>query len=191
MTPNAQGERSRGRPVEIDPARLSQVAVELFSDRGFDAVSAAEVAEAAEVSRRSLFRYFPTKASLVWDGFQHGMDVLHDALARSDHDDPRAAVLDALAEVAANAPDPEVIRIRLRIIASNQDLIAFGSGYIQEQCLVMRDFLVGRGMDLLEARVAANVAAIASFTGYLHWATATEEPAPLPTVRRALDAVRG
>lgn len=191
MTPNAQGERSRGRPVEIDPAHLSQVAVDLFSKRGFDAVSAAEVAQVAQVSRRSLFRYFPTKASLVWDGFQTGLGVLTESLASSDHEDPRDAVIDALADVAASAPDPDVIRTRLRIIASNQDLIAFGSGYIQEQCLVIRRFLAERGLDPLAARVTANVAAIASFTGYLHWATATEEPHPLETVRQALGVIRG
>ncbi|MCX5036956.1 MULTISPECIES: TetR/AcrR family transcriptional regulator [Streptomyces] len=44
---------------------LSDTAVELFLERGFDAVSVAEVAAAAEVSKPTLFRYFPAKEDLV------------------------------------------------------------------------------------------------------------------------------
>jgi AcrR family transcriptional regulator len=61
--------RHRGRPVEIDREHLARVALGLFFERGFDNVSAAEIATAAGVSRRSLFRYFPTKVDLVWDRF--------------------------------------------------------------------------------------------------------------------------
>ncbi|MFV0135109.1 TetR/AcrR family transcriptional regulator [Streptomyces sp. HMX87] len=44
---------------------LSDVAVRLFVEKGFDAVSVAEVAAAAEVSKPTLFRYFPAKEDLV------------------------------------------------------------------------------------------------------------------------------
>ncbi|WP_399886362.1 TetR family transcriptional regulator [Streptomyces sp. BBFR51] len=44
---------------------LSDVAIELFLEKGFDAVSVAEVAAAAEVSKPTLFRYFPAKEDLV------------------------------------------------------------------------------------------------------------------------------
>ncbi|WP_345009456.1 TetR/AcrR family transcriptional regulator [Streptomyces shaanxiensis] len=44
---------------------LSDTAVRLFLERGFDAVSVAEVAAAAEISKPTLFRYFPTKEDLV------------------------------------------------------------------------------------------------------------------------------
>ncbi|CAL9489527.1 TetR/AcrR family transcriptional regulator [Streptomyces sp. MPA0124] len=44
---------------------LSDTAVELFLEKGFDAVSVAEVAAAAEVSKPTLFRYFPAKEDLV------------------------------------------------------------------------------------------------------------------------------
>jgi AcrR family transcriptional regulator len=44
---------------------ISDAAIALFLERGYDNVSIAEVAAAAEVSRRTLFAYFSTKDELV------------------------------------------------------------------------------------------------------------------------------
>ncbi|MEU4062354.1 TetR family transcriptional regulator [Streptomyces wedmorensis] len=45
--------------------RLSDVAIGLFVERGFEEVTVADVAAAVEVSKPTLFRYFPTKEDLV------------------------------------------------------------------------------------------------------------------------------
>lgn len=45
--------------------RLREVAVELFTERGFDGVSVAEIAAAADVSKMTVLNYFPTKEDLV------------------------------------------------------------------------------------------------------------------------------
>ena len=60
--------RSPGRPRTISPDVVSLVALRLFDERGFDAVSMDDIAREAGVSRRSLFRLFPSKQSLVWGG---------------------------------------------------------------------------------------------------------------------------
>jgi AcrR family transcriptional regulator len=44
---------------------ISTTAIDLFLEHGFDQVSITQIAEAAEVSRRTLFAYFPTKEDLV------------------------------------------------------------------------------------------------------------------------------
>ncbi|MER5964800.1 TetR family transcriptional regulator [Streptomyces sp. NPDC002057] len=59
---------------------LSDAAVALFLERGFDGVSVAEVAAAAEVSKPTLFRYFPAKEDLVLHRF-------------ADHEDESARVV--------------------------------------------------------------------------------------------------
>ncbi|MFJ5777029.1 TetR family transcriptional regulator [Streptomyces sp. NPDC093094] len=46
-------------------AAISDAAIALFLEHGFDQVSVAQVAEAAEVSKRTVFAYFPTKEDLV------------------------------------------------------------------------------------------------------------------------------
>ncbi|CAL9499034.1 MULTISPECIES: TetR/AcrR family transcriptional regulator [unclassified Streptomyces] len=60
---NAPGLRERKKQRMY--RTLSDTAVELFLEKGFDAVSVAEVAAAAEVSKPTLFRYFPAKEDLV------------------------------------------------------------------------------------------------------------------------------
>jgi AcrR family transcriptional regulator len=46
---------------------ISDAAIELFLRRGYDAVSVADVAAAAEVSKPTLFKYFRSKEELVLD----------------------------------------------------------------------------------------------------------------------------
>src|SRR4051812_49017424 len=54
---------------------IAAAAMELFQARGFDAVTVAEVAAAADVSEKTVFNYFPTKEELV---FSHGEDELEE-----------------------------------------------------------------------------------------------------------------
>jgi AcrR family transcriptional regulator len=46
---------------------ISDLATQLFIDRGYYNVTTAEIAELAEVSIPTLFKYFPTKEMLVFD----------------------------------------------------------------------------------------------------------------------------
>ncbi|WNV88645.1 TetR family transcriptional regulator [Umezawaea sp. Da 62-37] len=54
-------ERKKRRTYE----NISDTALALFAEHGYDQVSITQVAEAAEVSRRTLFSYFPTKEDLI------------------------------------------------------------------------------------------------------------------------------
>ena len=46
---------------------ISDVAMGLFAERGYDAVTVAEIARAADVSEQTVFNYFPAKEDLVFD----------------------------------------------------------------------------------------------------------------------------
>jgi AcrR family transcriptional regulator len=61
--PAMQDIRSRTR--ELMRAELASAAVELFVERGFNNVTIEDIAAAAGVSRRTFFRYFPTKEDAV------------------------------------------------------------------------------------------------------------------------------
>lgn len=57
----------RERKKRATRAAIAQAAADLFSERGFDAVSTQDVAAAAQVSRQTLFNYFPSKEDLLFD----------------------------------------------------------------------------------------------------------------------------
>jgi len=56
----------RERKKEQTRRHIAESARRLFSERGFDHVTIAEVAEAADVSVQTVFNYFPTKEDLVY-----------------------------------------------------------------------------------------------------------------------------
>ncbi|MFJ7910625.1 TetR/AcrR family transcriptional regulator [Kitasatospora sp. NPDC096204] len=72
---------------------ISEAAIALFLERGFDRVSVADVAAAAEVSKPTLFSYFPSKEDLVVHRFadhqEQSAEVVRSRL-------PGEPVLDAL-----------------------------------------------------------------------------------------------
>jgi AcrR family transcriptional regulator len=61
----ADGPGLRERKKRRTKEAIQQAAMRLFMERGFDGVTVAEIAEAAEVAKVTLFKYFPTKESLV------------------------------------------------------------------------------------------------------------------------------
>ncbi|AKV00613.1 transcriptional regulator, TetR family [Labilithrix luteola] len=60
--------------------RISDVATALFMMRGFDAVTVLEVAEAANVSKMTVFNYFPRKEDMFFDRDEESRELIRQAL---------------------------------------------------------------------------------------------------------------
>ena len=65
--------------------RLQRAALALFSERGYDRTTAAEIAARAGVTERTFFRYFPDKREVLFQGEA----VLRSALLASIADAPK------------------------------------------------------------------------------------------------------
>jgi AcrR family transcriptional regulator len=74
-------------------ARISAVATRLFLERGFDAVTVAEVAREAGVSSVTVFNHFPRKEDLLLDRAVDAIELLRSAVR------DRAPGLDVLASL--------------------------------------------------------------------------------------------
>ncbi len=80
--------RTGGRPQSTTRAELSALAIELFTDRGFDETSVDDVAEAGGIARRTLFRYFPSKNAIPWGDFDAHLAQMRARLAATPADEP-------------------------------------------------------------------------------------------------------
>ncbi|WP_026917277.1 mycofactocin system transcriptional regulator [Gordonia shandongensis] len=83
MSRAARGGVLSGRPAATTRGRLSSIAIDLFTEHGFDETSVDDIAAAAGIARRTLFRYYPSKNSLPWGEFDEHLDGLRDLLRAS------------------------------------------------------------------------------------------------------------
>src|SRR5215467_11856513 len=77
---------------------IASAAMGLFVTRGFDRVTVAEIARAAEVSEKTVFNYFPTKEDIFFDEVPERLEALAEAvrLRRSEQ-----SLVDAMHELHA------------------------------------------------------------------------------------------
>ena len=87
----------RERKKRITRQQISDVATALFVVRGFDHVRVSDIAAAVGVSEKTIYNYFPTKESMVFDMADEGAERLVSALRdREPGQSPTSVVLVAL-----------------------------------------------------------------------------------------------
>jgi mycofactocin system transcriptional regulator len=116
----------RGRPPGTSARELELVALRLFTERGFEDTTVDDIAAGAGVSRRTFFRYYDSKSSVLWSEFDHEVDTIRTLLNETADD---LLVMDAVrqAVIAANhysAEDVPELRARMSLISSVPDLAA-------------------------------------------------------------------
>lgn len=153
--------------------RLQAVALDLFEGRGFDAVTVEEIAEASEVSPRSVYRYFGTKEELVlWDPLDLRMgELLATALAEPVPLDGLRRVVERVLDLLT-AQDEADARRRVALMMSTPGLEQAGAARTYALAESLGDALargLGRPSVDLEVQVFAH-----AFTGGVlgmlhHW----------------------
>ena len=95
-------------------AEIQRQALRLFRDLGYEATTVAQIAEAAEVSESTFFRYFPTKEDVVlWDEFD---PLILEALrAQPAELSPIRALRNAIRDVLARTSASEQAGLRERV----------------------------------------------------------------------------
>ena len=116
--PGAPPEGLRARKKRATRDAIAATARRLFAERGFDDVTVAEVAAAADVSEKTVFNHFATKEDLVFAGGETRLAELHAAIATRP---PGTSVLDVfranseamLDTVAAGAGEDRLVVPRI------------------------------------------------------------------------------
>jgi AcrR family transcriptional regulator len=100
-----EGRRERKRRQTRE--RIEQAAMSLFLERGFDATTIEDITEAADVSKRSFFDYFPSKEEVVFAWQDAFADGLAAAIAARPAGEPVTRVIEeALTSAIVAAADP-------------------------------------------------------------------------------------
>jgi mycofactocin system transcriptional regulator len=110
----------RGRPPGTSARELELVALRLFTDQGFDETTVEQIAAGAGVSRRTFFRYFDTKASVLWHTFDREVGALNSGFDATSHD---VGLMDAIRLVVVGvnhyrAEDVPELRMRINLIGT-------------------------------------------------------------------------
>lgn len=163
-----------GRRRSTTPQHITDVAIELFTTHGFGEVSVDDVAQAAGISRRTLFRYYASKNAILWGDFDSHLAHLENLL---DAVDPEVRLSAALrgALLAFNTFDEsETVRHRqrMRVILQTAELQAYSMTMYAGWREVMAGFVAHRlnlkTNDPLPQTVAWTMLGVA-LSAYEHW----------------------
>jgi AcrR family transcriptional regulator len=150
----AEGLRARKKARTRET--IIRSALELFARDGFAATTISDIADAADVSPRTISTYFPHKEEIVFAAYRPGIDRLAERLAARR---PEETVIDVVGDWLRTEPEPA--GFAPPAIARDPDLWALQRRHM----LAVSELIAAeaaRDLDPLAARIvgAATVAAI-------------------------------
>jgi AcrR family transcriptional regulator len=171
------------------------VALRLFERRGLDVVTMDDVADAAGISRRTLFRMFPTKADLVWEGLDLVVAQTRALMLASDTTTTlRELVNSTVLPGMTFMQDPAIVKLarrRLRLVAKTPSLLVHPP--LQALQATLAEVIAARmaptSTSAPPGLVASSVVAVA-FSSALWWAQHGGDTSPHTALQQAFGALR-
>jgi len=153
----------RERKKQKTRATIVDVALRLFARNGYQQTTIAQIAEAADVSPRTVSTYFPAKEEIVFDISVESRLRLAEAIrSRPEGQDTMGALRDwVLDERKIWDEDEERLLCQRSVIEGNESLIAYERAQLREfELLLAEGIAVDLGMEPgdLEPRMAAAAA---------------------------------
>lgn len=166
--------RPAGRPPATTLDALSHAALGLFLERGFEATTVDDVAAAAGVGRRTLFRYVASKNDLVWGDFESLLGQMRERLDAMPADRSVAACLRVALVEFNRFPAAELPfhRRRMELLLTVPTLVAHSTLRYAAWRGVVADFVarrLGLSPEDLTPRTAGWVLLAVSLAAYEQW----------------------
>jgi len=152
----------REKRSEMMLSELEAVALRLFDERGFNDVTVQDIADEAQISVRTFYRYCPTKEDVLQLRIDRRTEALRAALSASPMDEPPLHSLRVAIVKVVSAEDVTLLRRWITVIAATPSVLrgVVGGIYLKSR-LVMADFF-GTRLELpSEALIPTMLAAAA------------------------------
>ena len=172
--------------------RLAQAALELYSERGFEETTVAEIAARAGLTERTFFRHFADKREVLFAGAQMLQELVVTAVA----DAPGSAAPIAAAAAGVEAagallqPRREYSRQRQTVIAANAELRERELIKLASLARAIAEALRARGVEDPAASLAAEAAIAVFRIAFERWTSTTKGPDLPQLIRDSLDELR-
>ncbi|MFJ8630463.1 TetR/AcrR family transcriptional regulator [Streptomyces sp. NPDC093568] len=171
--------------------RLAKAALDLYSERGYEQTTVAEIAGRAGLTERTYFRHYADKREVLFGG----SDVLRELFVTAVAETPgSAAPIDAVAAgletVAAEFVDREHSRKRQSVIAANAELQERELIKLASLSAALAEALRGRGIGEPAASLTAEAGIAVFKIGFERWIVAAEERTLAELMRESLVELR-
>jgi AcrR family transcriptional regulator len=172
--------------------RLEQAALELYSERGFEQTTVAEIATRAGLTERTFFRHFADKREVLFAGSALLQELLVSSLASTpDSAAPIDAVAGALEVAGALLQERrEYARKRQAIIAANTELQERELIKLASLASALADGLRQRGVGDPAASLTAEAGIAVFKVGFERWVNETGQPDFPQLIRESLDELK-
>lgn len=169
--------------------RLTQAALELFEEQGFENTSVVEIADRARVTTRTFFRYFPDKREVLFaEADRLRLALVRAILEAPDVTQPLQVVTTVLAEFDWRGLGIEIQRRRHAVIAANPGLLERDLTKQNDIAIEFIGALRRRGVEEDVAKLATSVGVQVFATAYAQWVEG-DGSADLPELTRAATAL--
>jgi mycofactocin system transcriptional regulator len=163
-----------GRRPSTTQDHITGVALDLFARRGFDDVSVDDLAQAAGIARRTVFRYYSSKNAIPWGDFDAYLDHMRELLDEVPPDVPVGAALRSALLSFNSFDEAETARHRqrMRVILETAALQAYSMTMYAGWRAVVAAFVARRigakAGDLVPQTAAWTMLGVA-LSAYEHW----------------------
>jgi AcrR family transcriptional regulator len=172
-----------GRPPLTSARQIAEIAQDLFLEQGFEETSVGDIATAAGISRRTFFRYFSTKADVLWVESPAEIARFRERLAAAPPDEPYdTAICRAAPEALHHPPEHRTWALhRAQLILTLPAVQGKAAERHTEWRLIATEFVAARrgtGPDDLVALAAGHAVLAATLGAHEYWLAHPHEELP-------------